>query len=78
MFEFLIFLILKKIILILIYLGEGIFNSGSSTIRLLREVNLSSFSSFLSSDLPIRGMLTPEEFVLAGDHLVHTCPTWTW
>ena len=25
-----------------------------------------------------RGLLTPEEFVKAGDHLVHTCPTWSW
>lgn len=25
-----------------------------------------------------KGMLTPEEFVAAGDHLVHTCPTWAW
>ncbi|XP_028966538.1 ubiquitin-like-conjugating enzyme ATG3 [Galendromus occidentalis] len=24
------------------------------------------------------GMLTPEEFVAAGDHLVATCPTWNW
>jgi ubiquitin-like-conjugating enzyme ATG3 len=22
--------------------------------------------------------LTPEEFVKAGDHLVHHCPTWQW
>jgi hypothetical protein len=22
--------------------------------------------------------LTPEEFVLAGDYLVKTCPTWSW
>jgi ubiquitin-like-conjugating enzyme ATG3 len=25
-----------------------------------------------------RGVLTPEEFVRAGDHLVRTCPTWAW
>lgn len=24
------------------------------------------------------GVLTPEEFVVAGDHLVHHCPTWSW
>ncbi|XP_072179958.1 ubiquitin-like-conjugating enzyme ATG3 [Diadema setosum] len=24
------------------------------------------------------GVLTPEEFVAAGDHLVHSCPTWSW
>jgi len=23
-----------------------------------------------------KGVLTPEEFVLAGDHLVHKCNTW--
>jgi hypothetical protein len=25
-----------------------------------------------------RGVLTPEEFVAAGDQLVHKCPTWSW
>lgn len=25
-----------------------------------------------------KGVLTPEEFVAAGDYLVHTCPTWSW
>ncbi|KAK8719737.1 hypothetical protein OTU49_013831 [Cherax quadricarinatus] len=24
------------------------------------------------------GVLTPEEFIAAGDHLVHHCPTWHW
>ncbi|MCL4124282.1 UNVERIFIED_CONTAM: hypothetical protein GTU68_029048 [Idotea baltica] len=24
------------------------------------------------------GVLTPEEFVAAGDHVVHQCPTWQW
>ncbi|XP_017486182.1 PREDICTED: ubiquitin-like-conjugating enzyme ATG3 [Rhagoletis zephyria] len=24
------------------------------------------------------GVLTPEEFVAAGEHLVHHCPTWKW
>ena len=30
-------------------------------------------SAFLS-----KGVLTPDEFVKAGDELVHRCPTWTW
>ena len=30
-------------------------------------------SAFLS-----RGVLTPEEFVAAGDELVYKCPTWSW
>ena len=25
-----------------------------------------------------RGVLTPEEFVAAGDLLVYKCPTWSW
>ena len=30
-------------------------------------------SAFLS-----RGVLTPEEFIKAGDELVFKCPTWSW
>ncbi len=25
-----------------------------------------------------KGLLTPEEFVMAGDQLTHKCPTWSW
>ena len=25
-----------------------------------------------------KGVLTPEEFVVAGDNLVYKCPTWEW
>lgn len=25
-----------------------------------------------------KGVLTPEEFVHAGDNLVSKCPTWSW
>ena len=24
------------------------------------------------------GLLTPEEFIIAGDQLTHKCPTWSW
>ena len=25
-----------------------------------------------------KGVLTPEEFVIAGDQITHKCPTWSW
>lgn len=31
-----------------------------------------------SSQLFEKGVLTPEEFVAAGDQLVFKCPTWSW
>lgn len=45
--------------------------------------NLKSAREYLtptlkSSAFLTRGVLTPEEFVKAGDELVYKCPTWTW
>lgn len=42
--------------------------------------------NFLTNFVPVpkhsiykeTGKLTPDEFVAAGDHLVHLCPTWKW
>jgi len=31
-----------------------------------------------SSKFLTEGVLTPDEFVQAGDLLVYKCPTWTW
>ena len=47
----------------------------ASFLRNLRETltPVKQSSSFLSN-----GVLTPEEFVLAGDELVFKCPTWSW
>ena len=25
-----------------------------------------------------QGLLTPAEYIIAGDQLVHKCPTWKW
>jgi len=47
----------------------------TSFLRNLRETltPIRTSSAFLTS-----GVLTPEEFVLAGDELVFKCPTWAW
>ncbi|KAK9804182.1 hypothetical protein WJX73_009883 [Symbiochloris irregularis] len=53
---------------------------------LMRHAFHSAYKAAAETVLPVRrdsafkeqGVLTPEEFVLSGDHLVRTCPTWAW
>lgn len=37
-------------------------------------------SSFLLQESKFKesGMITAEEFVIAGDYIVYHCPTWSW
>ncbi|GAB4814233.1 hypothetical protein N2152v2_001279 [Parachlorella kessleri] len=52
----------------------------------LRNFLHSTYKSAAEKVLPARtqsafkekGVLTPEEFVAAGDYLIRTCPTWSW
>jgi len=52
-------------------LKEATYNTYKSTVNAITPVL--SESKFLQE-----GVLTPEEFVLAGDLLVFKCPTWFW
>lgn len=43
-----------------------------------KELRESLYPVLTQSAFADRGVLTPEEFVAAGDELVGKCPTWTW
>jgi ubiquitin-like-conjugating enzyme ATG3 len=49
-----------------------------TTLGYLRSVREWAYPTLKSSAFLERGVLTPEEFVRAGDELVYKCPTWTW
>ena len=44
----------------------------------LRTAREWAMPTLKSSAFLKRGVLTPDEFVAAGDELVFKCPTWTW
>ncbi len=46
--------------------------------RLVHDVAEALTPVLKDSGLQDRGVLTPEEFVRAGDNLVYRCPTWAW
>lgn len=50
-------------------------HAGANKFRRAREWATPTLkdSAFLT-----RGVLTPEEFIKAGDELVYRCPTWSW
>ena len=54
---------------------SSLLTSGANKFRRAREWATPTLkdSAFLE-----RGVLTPEEFVRAGDELVYKCPTWQW
>ena len=54
---------------------ESFLTKGANKLRKAREWATPTLkeSAFLE-----KGVLTPEEFVQAGDELVFKCPTWSW
>ncbi|KAJ3019978.1 UNVERIFIED_CONTAM: E2-like enzyme [Siphonaria sp. JEL0065] len=51
---------------------------GTSALRAFREWREYLNPLLKESKFKETGVLTPEEFVLAGDFLVYKCPTWAW
>jgi ubiquitin-like-conjugating enzyme ATG3 len=50
----------------------------ADAVRLFRSTREWIAPVLTSSAFLERGVLTPDEFVRAGDHLVQCCPSWTW
>jgi ubiquitin-like-conjugating enzyme ATG3 len=49
-----------------------------TTIGYLRAAREWAYPTLKKSAFLEKGVLTPEEFVVAGDELVFRCPTWSW
>lgn len=52
--------------------------SAMTTMGYLRAAREWAMPTLKSSAFLSKGVLTPEEFVAAGDELVFRCPTWAW
>lgn len=50
----------------------------SSLLGSLRSAREWAMPTLKQSAFLEKGVLTPEEFVMAGDELVYKCPTWAW
>ena len=59
-------------------LASGFRNLKNSAMRVVGSVRESMTPVLKESQFHERGVLTPEEFVIAGDLLVSRCPTWAW
>ena len=46
--------------------------------KLIQKIATPMMGVLKDSKFLIEGVLTPEEFILAGDQLSHKCPTWRY